>query len=320
MTSLQYVQAPFSYVGVFSQTTLDIGYGSYYAGNIVSLTLTDSTNNGYNQNNRLLCIQTIQQSTTNIVSSSAFIYPNNINTMYTGYWQILTDRGVYSNMTYQAGDIVIYTDGKAYVAINDNTTVSPPNAGWILISNYPTSSGVICFLQNAPVLTPTGYRRIDRLKVGDLVQTPTGSVAIQVIKKQKVTASPSVNPYIIPKGYLGATRDLAISPEHKVQVGDKMIEARYLSLQQKTMHDEFTYYNLELPDYEKMIVAGVIVESLYPISYVSVTAENFREIVMAKYGAFNAEILMSLSNKIRFSKDGIYVPVDKRLFKKSSRA
>ena len=314
--TLQYTQA-LTYVGVFSQTILNAGYGSYYAGNVISLTSADSNNYGYNSNNLLLCIQDIQQSTTNIVSSSAFIYPNNIGSAYTGYWQVLTNRGAYSNKTYQAGDIVTYTDGKAYVAINDNTIESPPNSDWLLITGYPTSSGVTCFLKDAPVLTPDGYRRIDSLKVGDLIQTPNGPVAIQAIKTQIVTPSSSVNPYVIPKGYLGAIRDLAISPRHKVQVGDKMIEACYLSLKQKKMHDEFTYYNLELPDYEKMTVAGVIVESLYPLALVRVTMEKFREIVVAKYGAFTAEIVARLQNKITIMQDGsVYVPVDKRMIKK----
>jgi len=305
---------------MFSQNTLTTGAGSYYAGNVISLTLADSATYGYNSTNLLLCIETINQLGINIVSASAFIYPNNIGSSYTGYWQVLTDRGVYSNMTYQAGDIVTYTDGKAYVAINDNTATNPSTSDWILLNGYPPApSGVACFLKDAPVLTPDGYRRIDSLKVGDLVQTAKGPVAIQMVKTQLVTPSSAVNPYVIPKGHLGAISDLAISPNHKVQVGHNMIEARYLSLKQKEMRGAFMYYNLELPDYENMTVAGVTVESLFPLAHISVTTKQFREIVLAQYGAFTAEILMSLKNHIKILEDGrVNIPVNKRMLRRKT--
>ena len=125
---------------------------------------------------------------------------------------------------------------------------------------------VICFLGQAPVATPMGPRRIDSLKEGDLVLTDTGKpVAIQRVSKMRVRPGLFTNPYVIPKGMFGATEELLISPRHRVATAEgEMIEAHELGLQQRPMHKEFNYYNLELPGWSNMRVAGVEVESLAP--------------------------------------------------------
>jgi hypothetical protein len=139
---------------------------------------------------------------------------------------------------------------------------------------------VTCFLGNAPVATPTGPKRIDSLKEGDLVLTETGkSVAIQSIKALRVRPGPATNPYVIAKGSYGATEELLISPRHKVAVGDKMIEACDLGLPQKTMKKPFTYYNIELPGWANMRVAGVEVESLAPAKRVIASAAQVLEAI-----------------------------------------
>jgi len=69
---------------------------------------------------------------------------------------------------------------------------------------------------------------------------------------------------VIAKGQHGATEELLISPRHCVAVDGKMIEAQDLGLPQKTMAKPFTYYNIELPGWANMRVAGVEVESLAP--------------------------------------------------------
>lgn len=145
-----------------------------------------------------------------------------------------------------------------------------------------TGGGVVCFLGNAPVLTPSGYRRIDSLAVGDMVRTADGrDVAIQRVKHQRVVApSAAVNPYVIPAGTWGAIQNLAISPRHAVAVpGRGMVEARELGLRQLSMRAAFDYYNLELPEWDNMVVAGVEVESLAPKKRVVMTAAQFREMV-----------------------------------------
>ena len=154
----------------------------------------------------------------------------------------------------------------------------------VLMPYTPAPPAVVCFLGSAPVLTPSGYKRIDRLAVGDLVKTPTGTATIEAIKKQVCEPSSHTNPYVIPEGKLGANRKLHISPRHKVLVNGEMIEARDLGLIQEEQSKAFTYYNLQITKSQNMIVAGVEVESLKPLVRVTITREAFDYIVKTKFG------------------------------------
>ena len=172
-----------------------------------------------------------------------------------------------------------------------------------------------CFLEDAPVLTPAGYRKIGTLKVGDLVTTATGGdVAIQSIHKETVAPGKATNPYVIPKGMFGAIADLPISPYHKVVVDGNMIPACNLGLDRKKMTSPFNYYNLELPNYETMIVGGVTVESLLPITRIAVTREEFIAIMKRSYGnGMSDHAFHYFLRNVRKLADGrIELPVDKR--------
>jgi hypothetical protein len=158
------------------------------------------------------------------------------------------------------------------LAVTTNMTPQGGAEHTFYTSAIPVSltNGPICFLGHAPVATPSGYKRIDTLNKGDLVLTESGkAVPIQRVEILRVRPSSINNPYIIPQGLYGATEELLISPRHKVATeGGKMVEARDLGLKQKTMKAPFNYYNLELPDWANMRVAGVEVESLAPIKRV----------------------------------------------------
>jgi len=97
----------------------------------------------------------------------------------------------------------------------------------------------------------------------------------------RVRPGPTTNPYVIAKGSYGATEELLISPRHCVAVGGNMIEARDLGLPQKAMAKPFTYYNIELPGWANMRVAGVEVESLAPTQRVIATVEQVKAAIAA---------------------------------------
>jgi hypothetical protein len=83
------------------------------------------------------------------------------------------------------------------------------------------------------------------------------NVVVQMVLPGKMK-----NPYIVPKGLYGATRDLPISCYHaiKIETGE-MVMAKDLKLQLMEMPGPFKYYNLELERNVNMIIAGVTVES-----------------------------------------------------------
>jgi hypothetical protein len=163
--------------------------------------------------------------------------------------------------------------------------------------------GAVCFLGDAPVLTARGYRPIREFRVGDSVMTADGrEVAVTRVFSRRYGPSAAVNPYVIPKGVLGATRPLAISPNHEVLVpGTGMVQARDLGLRRMKMAEDFVYYNLELQDWtrDNLVVAGVTVESLAPIKRVSMTTSELVAFVKQRYGPAHVQAMMGASARLK---------------------
>lgn len=171
----------------------------------------------------------------------------------------------------------------------------------IVLAPYTAPPSIVCFLGSAPVLTPSGYRRIDRIELGDLVCTPTGTAKVEAIKKQSYKASKFTNPYVIPEGTYNANRRLLISPRHKVAVNGKMIEAKDLGLEQEAQKGDIIYYNLQITKTSNMIVAGVEVESLAPLVRITISREAFNYILATRHGGVLTE---EIKSKCRFLPDG----------------
>jgi len=186
-----------------------------------------------------------------------------------------------------------------YLAANGPPAYYPA----FIIPPAPPAS-VPCFLADAPVLTPVGYRRIDSLKVGDLVTTPKGPMPIQRVKITHVVSSSAVNPYIIKKGQFGATQRLLISPNHHIKTETGMVKAHELGLRQEEMSGSFDYYNLELPDWSNMIIAGVTVESLAPKKRIIVTMQEFKAFITQRYGAITPDLYKRIQTSTRILQDG----------------
>jgi hypothetical protein len=173
----------------------------------------------------------------------------------------------------------------------------------------PPPETVPCFFGNAPVLTPTGYRRIDSLSVGDMVISASSThIPIKNISITRCKASAHTNPYIISKGMFGANKDLLISPEHKVAIGNgRMLKAKDLGLTQQTLKGELIYYNLELPNWANMIVAGVEVESLAPVCHKLITINQLATLLKREYGdmPISDSILQHVLRICKLRRDGL---------------
>ena len=216
------------------------------------------------------------------------------------------------------GGTIIQSTGSnpyTFVGLNANTEYSistafghpsDPSYTTATIKTLATSAPPICFFGDAPVKTPNGYRRMDSLKVGDRVSTPTGTAVIRHIHCQDYAAGPSANPYVIPKGRFGATENLLISPRHKVAVNGRMVEARDLGLAQQKETGTLTYYNLGLDRWANMIVAGVLVESLAPIARMTISRAEFNQILAAKYGG---RMTPEIAAACHFDGDRVSIPV-----------
>jgi hypothetical protein len=176
------------------------------------------------------------------------------------------------------GDIVRF-------AVDGGATMSFKVADLDIVLIPYTAPIVICFLGSAPVLTPSGYTRIDSLSVGDLVCTTKGDTAIiERVEKQVYMPGPDTNPYIIPAGRFGSNGRLSISPRHRVSVDGQMIEAQFLGLEQEEQYEKITYYNIQVRGCENIIVAGLEVESLQALTRMNISVETFHYIIANKYG------------------------------------
>jgi hypothetical protein len=167
------------------------------------------------------------------------------------------------------------------------TTQDPNTPTTTTTTTQAPTTNPICFLGNAPILTPSGYKRMDSLRKGDLVTTSDGrAVAIQSVEIRATAPHSNSNPYIIPTGLYGATMNLPISPRHRVAVpGRGMVEARDLGLKQMPMRATWNYYNLSLPCWntDNLVVAGVVAESLAPVKRITVTKAEFVKMLAKLY-------------------------------------
>uniref|UniRef100_A0A6C0D9K1 Hedgehog/Intein (Hint) domain-containing protein n=1 Tax=viral metagenome TaxID=1070528 RepID=A0A6C0D9K1_9ZZZZ len=182
--------------------------------------------------------------------------------------------------------VTLSVNGGPQQRLGINTTFMVDRITYIVNSIFPFIPIKVplllpCFMGDAPVLTPSGYRRMDSLSVEDKVLTPCGRVVeIKYISKTRVQPGDSANPYIIEKGMFKANKRLLISPHHAVFIPSRgMVEAYRLGLKQMKMKKEFFYYNLELPNWENMIVAGVEVESLAPKKRIICSTAEFEAFV-----------------------------------------
>jgi hypothetical protein len=195
-----------------------------------------------------------------------------------------------------------------YVSGNPvNITSADFTISYIVGGGGGGGGSVPCFLATAPVLTPSGYTKISQLKEGDMVLSNGASVPIIRTSVTRVAAGPSVNPYSIPKGQFGATKQLLISPDHKVAVdGGRLVEAKHLGLEQVSMEGEIEYYNIEIEGNGNMTVAGVEVESLAPVRRVELTSAQFAALLKAKYGAAASSpaVLQMIARTCRILPDG----------------
>jgi alpha-tubulin suppressor-like RCC1 family protein len=228
-----------------------------------------------------------------------------------------TSLGTTTNLTTLAASSLAKGVSQGSITINPQTfnAYEVYNAA---LSTTPSGGGggggggggsIPCFLGSAPVLTPTGYTKISKLKEGDMVLSNGEAVPITRTSVTRVAAGPSVNPYRIPKNLYAATKNLSISPDHKVAVvGGGLVEAKHLGLEQIAMEGEIEYYNIEIEGNGNMTVAGVEVESLAPLHRIEITSDQLTALLMVQYGVealTNPAIIQHIKRTCRMGSNGL---------------
>lgn len=173
------------------------------------------------------------------------------------------------------GDDYYANNNKYYVIVTDSLGKTGTSNQITLVLGAP------CFIAGTPVLTPNGYRSIETIAKGDLVQTADGrNVPVISTYKQEIGRSNrNTAPFLIPAGSLGPSMpcsDLVMSPDHCLHIGyDMWLPAKRCKtivegvepVRQIHNGKPIVYYNLSLPNYftdNLVVFGGVEVESMGP--------------------------------------------------------
>ena len=134
--------------------------------------------------------------------------------------------------------------------------------------------GVACFASGSLIATPQGGRAVETLRAGDLVLTEVGPERViwhghQVLTAKGLEARPELRPIRLSAGHFGLIRDLILSPQHAVKVGDALIRARHLAERAFGAHvarglKAVRYHHILLARHALVQAEGAWVESFYP--------------------------------------------------------
>jgi|UniRef100_A0A6C0IME8 hypothetical protein len=137
-----------------------------------------------------------------------------------------------------------------------------------VLSTLEKAISNICFYGDAQVLTNEGYKEIREVKKGMKVQG-------EEIEEVTRTISKESDIVLIKKGSIMKNmplEDTRITKEHKVLYKGKMLEAKELVNGKNIVFEKYkgeTLYNILLSGEGKMVVNGMIVETLSPFNNIS---------------------------------------------------
>lgn len=134
-----------------------------------------------------------------------------------------------------------------------------------------------CFLTGTRVLTESGYKLVEELKIGDKVQTAEGNFAAvkwigyQTVNPVEIGNPLRANPVLIKAGALSnnlPSNDLYLSPDHALLVDGLLINAGALvndiSIIKTEPTETFVYHSIELANHALLMVEGTYAESYMP--------------------------------------------------------
>ena len=161
--------------------------------------------------------------------------------------------------------------------------------GAIALDNTDTSPTTvyICFCGGTDILTPSGYRKVESLRAGDLVLNDAGEavpilwIGQSTASRQAMRRDPTRRPIRIPAHAIRAGiphSDLYVSAQHRVVLEDActelffgegrvLVPALHLvgTIAESIMPEEaVTFFHILLADHEIVLANGLMTESFQP--------------------------------------------------------
>lgn len=165
----------------------------------------------------------------------------------------------------------------------------------------PSASGAACFLKGTFILTNNGYRLIEELKKGDLVNTlKNGFVPIDIISTEDIQPTDPCKLYKLSyPQYPHLWKDLYLTGSHSVLVGDLTEDQRIQIV--KDYNQVFVtdgYYRLPIYLDEKVIKQE---GGEYTVYHIVLEHEN----IQMNYGIYANGLLVESANKYDITKSSM---------------
>ena len=149
-------------------------------------------------------------------------------------------------------------------------------------SRSSASFNVVCYVSGTRLQTQDGWKQVEQLTVGDMLQTVSGELQPVVwlghstIDCRRQQDKKNAYPVRIAQHAFGLNmpeRDLFVSPLHSIYVEGAMIPAIHLvnglTVTQEQQETLVTYYHVELPQHNAVLAEGLPAET-----YLDTTPEN----------------------------------------------
>lgn len=144
---------------------------------------------------------------------------------------------------------------------------------------FNVENTAVCFAAGTRLNTAKGHRPIEKLRVGDLVETADhGLQPVRWIGQMCVCAADEMAPIFIAAGALGNRRDLLVSPQHRMLLSGWQVELMFgesevfaaakMLVNGTTIRPQpmaqVTYYHLMFDAHEIVFAEGAGAESFHP--------------------------------------------------------
>lgn len=174
-------------------------------------------------------------------------------------------------------------DGDVVLDLGDGQTLTFVGVSDVTLLNFENTN-VVCFTRGALIRTPDGDVAVEDLAEGDLVETmdngaqPIRWIGRRVISAGMLDAAPRLRPVRIRQGALGASRDLMVSPQHRMLLtGDRaemMFGVDQVLAAAKDLIDgdlilmgpaeDVEYFHILFDDHEIIFAENAPTESFHP--------------------------------------------------------
>lgn len=174
-----------------------------------------------------------------------------------------------------------------------------------------------CFVTGTHIQTSAGEQKIEELSTGDMVVTMDhGLQPIRWIGHTTRTAQGKMAPILIEKNALGNTRDLLVSPQHRVLIQgwqaellfgapEVLVPAKFLMSDQKIRRKsggDVCYYHILFDNHEIIFSEGIPSESFHPNSEsISGFATECRDEILELFPELGAENTFAYGKDARMS-------------------